>query len=489
MTRSAGEFLDALRMAGHLAVGMPRFFSHSLVHDHTREALRERIARWSRNFLDLLENAVYPFPHSPYSRLLKAAGCELEDVRRMVQVDGLEGALQSLRRAGVFVTLDEFKGRCAMVRGSDRWHCSERDFDNPRLRSHFQVSSGGTRSAGTRTIIDLDFIAAMAMDTSVLFDAHDLWPHEQAIWLPLGGTALVALMMYARLRRPPARWLSQVDGHSSRLSFQYRAGTALMLSYGRLFCQRMARPEYVSLQDAGRVAGWIAEMRQQSRVVCMTTFASSAVRICCEARRMGLDIRGAAFVTIGEPLTTARRALIEAAGARAVCRYAITEAGILGYACADSSASDDVHFLRSNLALIQAQRAVPQGDPVDALYLTSLVPAAPKILINAETGDYARVEERTCSCAFGALGYATHLSNIRSFEKLTGEGVTFAGSDLVRILDEVFPARFGGDGVDYQIVEEHGSDGLPRLFILANPAIGSIDQQSIVTCFLDELAK
>jgi hypothetical protein len=336
-------------------------------------------------------------------------------------------------------------------------------------------------------MIDLEFIAAIAMDTSVLFDVHDLWRHHQALWLPLGGTPLIALMIYSRLDRAPIRWFSQVDGRSSQLSFKYRTGTALMLRYGGLFGKCLPQPEYLPIYETEKIAAWIAEMKRGSKPVCVTTFASSAVRICCEAQRRGLNIRGAVFITIGEPLTAAKRDIIAAAGAKAVCRYAITEAGVLGYVCGEPSAADDVHFLSTNLALIQARRYLEQGAHVNAMYLTSLLPVAPKILINVESGDYGVVQERQCSCHFGALGYTTHIYGIRSFEKLTGEGVTFAGTDLAKIVDEALPAQFGGTGIDYQVVEEEGADGLSRLYLLVNPALGQIDEQRIITCFLTEL--
>lgn len=187
MIESASGFLDAARMTTHLVFGLPRSLLHSPDRALYRAMIQKRISARAKNFVRPLESAVYPFPYSPYHRLLKAAGCELADVEKLVSANGLEGALESLRQAGVFVTLDEFKARRAATRGNQSWHFSESDFDNPRLRHHFEVKSGGTRSAGTRTMIDLEFIAAIAMDTSILFDVQDLWAHDQALWLPLGG--------------------------------------------------------------------------------------------------------------------------------------------------------------------------------------------------------------------------------------------------------------------------------------------------------------
>ena len=67
-----------------------------------------------------------------------------------------------------------------------------------------------------------------------------------------------------------------------------------------------------------------------------------------------------------------------------------------------------------------------------------------------------------------ALGYTTHIHTIRSWEKLTSEGMTFCGHDLIRLIEEVLPARFGGRPTDYQFVEsgarraaQGGSPGQP----------------------------
>lgn len=93
---------------------------------------------------------------------------------------------------------------------------------------------------------------------------------------------------------------------------------------------------------------------------------------------------------------------------------------------------DAVHVFVDAFAVTQRPRETIAGETVDALLLTSLRPAAPKILLNTEIGDYAVLEERDCGCAFDEVGYRTHLHTIRSFEKLTGEGMTFLAADAPR---------------------------------------------------------
>jgi hypothetical protein len=126
---------------------------------------------------------------------------------------------------------------------------------------------------------------------------------------------------------------------------------------------------------------------------------------------------------------------------------------------------------------------------VDALLFTSLSTATRKILLNAEIGDYGALERRDCGCLLGATGLRLHLSGIRSFEKLTGEGVSFVSSNLIRILEEVLPAQFGGSSLDYQLVEEEREQGTFRLALLASPRLGSIDEHALRAAFLAELRR
>ncbi len=64
----------------------------------------------------------------------------------------------SLRRPGVRVSLDEFKGRRPIERSGLHLDVRASDFDNPLARSHFEASTGGSRGVGTRLMIDLDLL-------------------------------------------------------------------------------------------------------------------------------------------------------------------------------------------------------------------------------------------------------------------------------------------------------------------------------------------
>jgi hypothetical protein len=116
------------------------------------------------------------------------------------------------------------------------------------------------------------------------------------------------------------------------------------------------------------------------------------------------------------------------------------------------------------------------------------LPTAPKVLLNVESGDCARIERAECGCTLGTTGLTTHLDSIRSFEKLSGEGMTFIQLDLLGVLEDVLPARFGGVGTDYQVVEEEDRDGILRLSLLVSPRVGAVDPDAVRAVFLDALA-
>ena len=89
-------------------------------------------------------------------------------------------------------------------------------------------------------------------------------------------------------------------------------------------------------------------------------------------------------------------------------------------------------------------------------------------------------------CPLAALGYRTHFHTIRSHEKLTSEGMTFLGHDLIRLVEEVLPAQFGGGPTDYQFVEVE-RDGLPRVDLLVSPRLGPLNEPAVAAAVLDFL--
>ena len=119
--------------------------------------------------------------------------------------------------------------------------------------------------------------------------------------------------------------------------------------------------------------------------------------------------------------------------------------------------------------------------------MTTIQPDAPLILLNVSFGDRAVLERRQCGCLLEGLGWTTHLHSIRSFEKLTAGGMTVADTDVIHVLDELLPTRFGGGPTSYQLVEIT-SDGTPSLELRVHPALGRLDEAAIRDAFLEAIA-
>ena len=199
---------------------------------------------------------------------------------------------------------------------------------------------------------------------------------------------------------------------------------------------------------------------RRGAAVCTCT-VSLAVRIAAAAEAAGLALRGATFFAIGEPSTPAKVRRIEASGARCIPFYNFVEAGLIGAACAMPGRGDRLHLVRDSVAAIDVDVPVPASTmSVSAFCFTTLQASAPKLLLNVESDDHGCIEKSSCDCLLGKIGYNIELSEVRSYRKLTGEGVTLVGSEVTWVQKEVLPERFGGSPLDYQLVEEEDESGL-----------------------------
>jgi hypothetical protein len=216
------------------------------------------------------------------------------------------------------------------------------------------------------------------------------------------------------------------------------------------------------------------------------TFASSAVRIGQAARQMGADLRGARFTMSGEPITAARLAEVRRTGAEVMPRYGNNEVGgLVACGCLAPEAPDDFHLFHDLLALIQPGADGPaHGLPPKALLVTSLRSTAPLVLLNYCLGDQADIRPRACGCALERLGWNTQLRTVRSYEKLTAAGMNLLDADVIRVLEEVLPNRFGGGPTDYQLVEEETPAGRPSLRLRVHPTLGPLDDAAVAAAFL-----
>jgi len=466
------------------AAGLKAFVNRPLSIGDTKALIRQGMQRRNEAFLRKIRRAVFENRKSPYSKLLRWAGCEPGDIAVLVRDEGLEGALRRLYDAGVYVTYDEFKGRAAAVRGSQRFAFRETDFDNPLITPHFHSSSSGSRGRPTRVLIDLDHIAQSAPSWALWFAAHD-WLERPLLFWTSAHTGIVNRQLIAtRIGRRYVRWFATVAG--ATLKDRLVAPTVHRVFRRATGCPK---PEFVPLSEAGRIVDCLAGLVARGSWPCMVTSPSNAVRASLSAQQRNVSLRGVTFLLGAEPLTAARKESIEAAGAAAVPTYGFSEGGNVGSQCPNAAAADDVHVSLDAYAVIQRPVNGDDADEARPLLLTALRPACPKVLLNTEIGDSAVLETRHCGCLFDEVGYLQHLHTIRSFEKVTGFGVTFAGSDLIRVIEDVLPREFGGGVTDYQLIERQDARGLPRYTLLVSPSVGPVDERAVATTFLEELAR
>jgi hypothetical protein len=421
-------------------------------------------------------------PGSPYRALLEHAGATAGDVADLVRREGVEGALARLYDAGVFVSLDEFKGRRPVVRGSLRLDVTARDFDNPLAVAHISAQSGGSRSSGTRLTIDLAHNTRSAIYDLLLFETQGVLDRPYVLWQPTlpYGAGVNAVLRYAKLGRQVARWFSQSPPPGLGKAWQHGLLTRYLVAAARWHGRAVPAPEHVPLSEAWRVAAFLAELKARGAPALVNTNASSGTRVCLAAAERGLDIAGTVFRLGGEPLTAARSRVVAATGSRAVSIYGMGEVGRIGVPCGNPEAVDDLHLLVDKLGVIQRSRRGSGAAPVPVNVYTTLVASTPKLMLNVESDDFGELAVRRCGCRLEGLGLRRHLHTIRSHEKLTSEGMNFLGSDLIRLIEEVLPARFGGGPTDYQLVEDEDASGLPQVQLFVDPRLGPLPDAGVV---------
>ena len=249
------------------------------------------------------------------------------------------------------------------------------------------------------------------------------------------------------------------------------------------------KPEPVSLNHAGRVGRYLADLVEKGVSPCVNTSPSNAIRIAQAMLERGESLRAVTFLLGGEPLTQKRRTFIEGAGADAVPTYGFSEGGPVGSQCPNPRAADDIHVYMDAFAVIQRDGALPDGLRTKPILLTSLRPACPKIFLNTEIGDSAVIEYRRCDCLFDELGYHQHLYQIRSTAKLSFAGMTVLCTDLFRLMEETLPSRFGGTAIDYQLLEKQDTLGFPCYVLRVSPEVGPLDERALLSFFLEESGK
>jgi hypothetical protein len=408
-----------------------------------------------------------------------------------VNSEGLEGALQRLYDAGVYVTQAELRARQPIRRDGLEFRVSESDFDNPLVLAAYEAHTSGSSGTPSRVLLGLELTEYEAVYSKLLLATCDFQDGQTALWRPVppDASGLFGILLFSKIGHTPAQWFSQAPLRWDLGGLPQTLKTALILFSGRLASRPLPWPRFVPRNKAIVVARWLAEQKLRGKPAFLDTSSSAAVRVCLAARENGLDIAGSVFGVSGEPYTRGKDGVLRMAGAVPLVHYNMAQIGKLALPCANPIALDDLHLVTDKVAVIQRDMPVGEDDAtVGALYYTTVLPQCPRLMINVEIGDYARLEQRDCGCHLASLGFLTHLVGVRGYDKLTSEGVTFLGNDLFRLVEEELPARFGGHPTDYQLVEQE-VNGLTRIEVVVSPVVDVVDEQAVLEFVLQALPR
>ena len=475
-------FLSDLAGFVRLATGLPGFLAEPLSLPDAIEKVRHGMRNREAALLAKVRQAIFDNQASPYRKLFRFAGCEFGDVERMVRSDGVEGALRRLLDAGVYVSYEEFKGRKPVVRGNQTFEFRARDFDNPFIRAHISSSTGGSSGRPARIRIDLEHIAQSAPHWALWFASHGWLDRPLIVWTPNHPGIASRQLLAAKFGKRFVKWFVEAKMSGAKDRFIAACVHAVVRR-----AAGFPKPEFVRRSETGRVGEYLVAMLQRGEKPCVTTSPSSAVYLSEEMQRRGISIANVTFLLGAEPVTPARKQSIEACGAKAVPTYGFSEGGNVGSQCPRAAVADEIHVSLDAYAVIQRPVQLDDERSVNALMLTALRPACPKVLFNTEIGDSATAVTGACDCLLGEMGYHLRLHTIRSFEKLTGEGLALLGTDFYPLMESVLPARFGGGMGHYQFVEHLNSHGRTQYRLLIHPDAGPLDAPEVKAVFLEEL--
>ncbi len=482
------QLADEGRQYAQYVRGLWRFLSEPSDDEENRRRVARDLAGRGPAFLAHLRRAVYECPTSPYASLFEHAGLEPGDVEALVEEHDVEGALDRLHDAGVYVTIEEFKGRRPIRRGSLELHVTAEDFDVPTARL-LTATSGGSGGKARPVAVTAAALADTNTYGIVFLDAFGVRGRPAAIVAPLPPalSGLMSCVILARMGVSVERWFSLTAYRTDERSL--RAVSLLAAAWGvaRAKGSGFGWPRYTPAENSDRIARWLAEKVATGSAAFVATTPSAAVRICTAAREHGLDVSGTLFSLGGEAYTEAKADVLASVGAEGVSSYGMSEIGWVGMPCSAPATPGECHVITPRVAVRQRARGLPGGLSVGALYLTGLASSSGKVMINVESGDTAVVGERDCGCGVQKAGLTTHLETIRSYEKLTSEGMTMFVPQLLELTESVLPGRFGGGPVDYQFAEQEDADGTTRIRLLVSPAVGDIDEPALVQSVLTHL--
>jgi hypothetical protein len=464
-----------------MAAALPRFFRERITLECAEEEIKKLLDTRPRRFLELARSLVYQRPRSPYLRLLQHAGCEFSDLVREVARHGLEETLLKLAAAGVYVTSDEFKGKTAIVRGGLAFRVSPEDFEHRDSRPGYMMESSGTRNQPVKTFSSLGSRELFAQAMAVFYGAHDLFSCAHAVYEPVLAGRIFRVLVKGKLGIAVDRWFAlDVASHAAVEDWFHYLNAHAIARIGSWSGRGVDRPQYLDPGNLEPIIDWILDNHRTGRRCCLATVVSNATRIARKALQSGISLQHVSFEISGEPLTRAKKRIMEETGARIALMYGPGGGSGAALGCGNPCFMDEMHVPEILFTFVENPRGLQGEPPIHPLMMTTTHATAPRFLLNVENGDYATLITRDCGCLLHKVGFTQHIHSVRSFEKMTGEGMNYAAGDLFDLLETQIPSEFGGGAGDYQLVEEEDERGQTRLTLLVHPDIGDLDDGKLL---------
>lgn len=450
-----------------------------------RATIGRHVQNRESNFLGIAKS-VLANPRHPYSQLFEIAGCTFADLEAGVKRSGLEATLNALLKEGVYLTLDEFRCNTEIVRGGKHIPATMKDWDTSAGGGAGEAySSGSSSGKSQRTRYGLEYAKFGQAGGQLLVDEFGGPKGLAIIVFPILPTSsgLGSCMGAARMGYQVEGWFAL--GGSGR-NLHYKAITAALVARLRLAGAKIPFPSYLEQGDFSPVAELIARRKREGVRSNVMGMVSSITRIAAAAIDLGVDIRGTFALVTGESLTDVKRDLIEAAGIQVFPTYATSEFGGIGVPCRHMNTGNRAHVAITSIALVsQPIEDAWCDEPVESLYITSLLSFAPRTLINVEIGDTGVIESATCDCEYSKLGYSLQVRDMAAISKLRGQGYSLRAPEIVKLLEEGLARRFGGRPGDYQLAEVEGS-AQTEMVLRIHPRAGVKSPEEVLQFFLAE---
>lgn len=444
-------------------------------------AIRRQREEREAHFLTLARG-VLGQPDHIYRRLFDWAGCSYGDLENELKGKGAERTLRRLREAGVYVSNNEFRGRKEIVRGGKRFEAKSGAFLNPEGQGAIRSLTSGSGGQRFQVRRKLEMLRHVEGYHSLNVEEFDLANRECVLLASIlpSSWPLLQTVRHQRAGAPISKWFA--PGVEGTKASQYLGATRFICAQSYLIGKRLPFPEVLGADGFERVARYVAEAKRR-RPVQLRSSVSFGARVAKAALESGVDISGTLFQVSGEPLTAAKRQVMESTGSVVVAQYHATELSAIGFGCRWMAEGNRAHLIDdANLFFTDEKAGAGRGP----LFVTSGATFVPNVLINLEMDDTVTLAPANCDCAFSRAGFRTEVRDIFSYSKITGQGMMIQSQELLALLEERMPGRFGGIAGDYQLCEED-REGQTQMVLRVSPRTGVTDLQMIRDYFLAQI--